>query len=119
MGWLRAGRDHWTMAAIPSFREKDAKRASRDCESPLGEQSQLNRMKETLIRLGIPGFHPKLRHAELQLEALRPPRVSRPRPTLWSSSSGTSSAGGSSAEIDQTCRFYDGWLAVVYVGVGP
>jgi hypothetical protein len=39
------------MAAIPSFREEDAKRPSRERESLVGEQSRLvNRMKATLIR---------------------------------------------------------------------
>ena len=71
---LRGERDHCKMAAIPSFREEDAKRPSRERESLVGEQSRLvNRMKATLIRLGIRGFNPKLRHAEQQLEALRTP----------------------------------------------
>jgi transposase len=74
VGWLRGKRDHCKMAAIPSFREEDAKRPSRERESLVGEQSRLvNRMKATLIRLGIRGFNPKLRHAEQQLEALRTP----------------------------------------------
>jgi len=74
VGWLRGERDHCKMAAIPSFREEDAKRPSRERESLVGEQSRLvNRMKATLIRLGIRGFNPKLRHAEQQLEALRTP----------------------------------------------
>jgi transposase len=74
VGWLRGERDHCKMAAIPSFREEDAKRPSRERESLVGEQSRLvNRMEATLIRLGIRGFNPKLRHAEQQLEALRTP----------------------------------------------
>src|ERR1022692_2356667 len=74
VGWLRGERDHCKMAAIPSFREEDTKRPSRERESLVGEQSRLvNRMKATLIRLGIRGFNPKLRHAEQQLEALRTP----------------------------------------------
>ena len=61
VGWLRGERDHCKMAAIPSLREEDAKRPSRERESLVGEQSRLvNRMKATLIRLGIRGFNPKL-----------------------------------------------------------
>src|SRR5262249_20732737 len=72
VGWLRGERDHCKTAAIPSLREEDAKRPSRERESLVGEQSRLvNRMKATLIRLGIRGFNPKLRHAEQRREALR------------------------------------------------
>jgi Phosphotransferase enzyme family len=61
--------DHCKTAAIPTLREEDAKRPSRERESLVGEQSRLvNRMKATLIRLGIRGFNPKLRHAEQRLE---------------------------------------------------
>ncbi|MFY9992150.1 MAG: IS110 family transposase [Rhodoplanes sp.] len=74
VGWLRGERDHCKTAGIPSLREEDAKRPSRERESLVGEQSRLvNRMKATLIRLGIRGFNPKLRHAEQRLEALRTP----------------------------------------------
>ena len=74
VGWLRGERDHCKTAAIPSLREEDAKRPSRERESLVGEQSRLvNRMKATLIRLGIRGFNPKLRHAEQRLETLRTP----------------------------------------------
>ena len=98
LGWLRGERDHCKMAGIPTLREEDAKRPSRECETLVGEQSRLvNRMKATLIRLGIRGFNPKLKSAEQRLEALRTPRASRSRPTLWLSSRETCSAGGSSA----------------------
>src|SRR5215813_8952044 len=74
VGWLRGERDHCKTAAIPSLREEDAKRPSRERESLVGEQSRLvNRMKATLIRLGIRGFNPKLRQAEQRLETLRTP----------------------------------------------
>jgi transposase len=39
MGCLRAERDHCKTAAIPSLREEDAKRPSRERESLVGEQS--------------------------------------------------------------------------------
>jgi transposase len=74
VGWLRGERDHCKMASIPNLREEDAKRPSRERESLVGEQSRLvNRMKATLIRLGIRGFNPKLKHAEQRLETLRTP----------------------------------------------
>jgi transposase len=74
VGWLRGERDHCKTAAIPSLQEEDAKRPSRERESLVGEQSRLvNRMKATLIRLGIRGFNPKLKHAEQRLETLRTP----------------------------------------------
>src|SRR5881396_1616706 len=57
VGWLRGERDHCKTASVPSLREEDAKRPSRERESLVGEQSRLiNRMKATLIRLGIRGF---------------------------------------------------------------
>src|SRR5579859_4740814 len=78
VGWLRGERDHCKTAAIPDLREEDAKRPSRERESLVGEQSRLvNRMKATLIRLGIRGFNPKLRHAEQRLETLRTAAVFR------------------------------------------
>src|SRR2546421_8311623 len=56
VGWLRGERDHCKTASVPSLREEDAKRPSRERESLVGEQSRLiNRMKATLIRLGIRG----------------------------------------------------------------
>jgi hypothetical protein len=59
VGWLRGERDHCKTAGIPTLREEDAKRPSRERESLVGEQSRLvNRMKATLIRLGIRGFNP-------------------------------------------------------------
>src|ERR1700676_5339958 len=74
VGWLRGERDHCKTAAIPSLCEEDAKRPSRERESLVGEQSRLvNRMKATLIRLGIRAFNPKLRYAEQRLETLRTP----------------------------------------------
>jgi transposase len=39
VGWLRGERDHCKTAAIPSLREEDAKRPSRERESLVGEQS--------------------------------------------------------------------------------
>jgi transposase len=62
------------MVAIPTFQEEDAKRPSRERECLVGEQSRLiNRMKSTLVRLGIRDFNPKLKSALQRLEELRTP----------------------------------------------
>ena len=61
LGWLRGERNHCKMVAIPTISDEDAKRPHRERESLIGEQSRIvNRMKATLIRLGIRGFNPKL-----------------------------------------------------------
>jgi transposase len=74
LGWLRGERDHCTMAAIPTLEEEDAKRPNREHESLVGERTRIvNRIKGTLVRLGIRGFKPTLRKAADQLETLRTP----------------------------------------------
>ena len=74
LGWLRGERDHCKMVAIPTLQDEDAKRPNREHESLVGEQSRIiNRMKATLIRLGIRGFNPKLKKAAERLEGLRTP----------------------------------------------
>src|SRR5262249_43285820 len=62
LGWLRGERNHCKVVAIPTLKDEDAKRPSRERESLVGEQSRIvNRMKAALIRLGIRGFNPKLK----------------------------------------------------------
>src|SRR5256885_16219659 len=74
LGWLRGERDHCKMVAIPTLKDEDAKRPSRERESLVGEQSRIvNRMKAALIRLGIRGFNPKLKRAAGRLDSLRTP----------------------------------------------
>ena len=74
LGWLRGERDHCKMVAIPTTKDEDAKRPNRERESLVGEQTRIvNRMKATLIRLGIRGFNPKLKKAVERLEGLRTP----------------------------------------------
>src|SRR3974390_277629 len=64
LGWLRGERDHCKMVTIPTIEDEDAKRPHRERESLVGEQSRIvNRMKATLVRLGIRGFNPKLKRA--------------------------------------------------------
>lgn len=74
LGWLRGEAKHCSMAAIPTLAEEDAKRPSRERESLVGERTRIvNRMKSTLIRLGIRGFKPTLRKAAAKLEGLCTP----------------------------------------------
>src|SRR5712675_2100528 len=74
LGWLRGERDHCKMVAVPTSKDEDAKRPNRERESLVGEQTRIiNRMKATLIRLGIRGFNPKLKKAAERLEDLRTP----------------------------------------------
>src|SRR6476619_5587372 len=74
LGWLRGERDHCKMVAIPTIKDEDAKRPNRERESLVGEQNRIiNRMKATLIRLGIRGFNPKLKKAVERLDGLRTP----------------------------------------------
>src|SRR5262249_27955996 len=74
LGWLRGERNHCKVVAIPTLKDEDAKRPSRERESLVGEQSRIvNRMKAALIRLGIRGFNPKLKRAVGRLDSLRTP----------------------------------------------
>jgi transposase len=74
LGWLRGERDHCKMVAIPTTKDEDAKPPNREHESLVGEQSRIvNRMKASLIRLGIRGFNPKLKKAAERLDGLRTP----------------------------------------------
>jgi transposase len=74
LGWLRGERDHCKMVAVPTSDEEDAKRPSRERECLVAEQSRLvNRMKSTLVRLGIRGFNPKLKCALEHLKKLKTP----------------------------------------------
>src|SRR3989475_13161219 len=64
LGLLRGERDHCKMGGMPTTKDEDAKRPNRERESLVGEQNRIvNRMKATLIRLGIRGFNPKLKKA--------------------------------------------------------
>jgi transposase len=74
LGWLRGERDHCKMVAIPTIKDEDGKRPNRERESLVGEQSRIiNRMRATLVRLGIRGFNPKLKKAAECLARLRTP----------------------------------------------
>jgi transposase len=62
------------MVAIPTINDEDAKRPNRERESLVAEQNRIiNRMKATLVRLGIRGFNPKLKKAAERLDDLRTP----------------------------------------------
>lgn len=74
VGWLRGEAEHCRMVATPSSAQEDARRAHRERESLVGERTRVvNRMKATLVRLGIRGFKPELRKAPKRLEGLRTP----------------------------------------------
>ena len=82
LGWLRGERDHCKMVAIPTIKDEDGKRPNRERENLVGEQSRItNRIKATLVRLGIRGFNPKLKKLPNDLKACARPRASRSRPT--------------------------------------
>jgi len=74
LGWLRGERKHCSMAAIPTLEEEDAKRPNREREHLVGMRTRIiNRMKSTLIRLGLRSFNPKLRKAPERVATLRTP----------------------------------------------
>jgi len=71
LGWLRGEVKHCSMAAIPTLAEEDARRSNREHEMLVGERSRIiNRMKATMIRLGIRDFNVKLRKAAEKLSGL-------------------------------------------------
>jgi len=74
LGWLRGEARHCRMAAIPTLAQEDAKRPSREHQSLVTERTRLvNRMKATLVWLGLPRVNIKLRKAAEHLAALRTP----------------------------------------------
>ena len=74
LGWLRGEPKHCSMVAIPTLAEEDARRPNREHEHLVGERTSIvNRLKATLVRLGIPGFNIKLRKAAETLKKLRTP----------------------------------------------
>src|SRR6185312_5927222 len=74
LGWLRGEPDHCSMVPIPTLDEEDAKRPSRERETLVSARTRLvNRIKGTLVRLGIRGFHPTLRTPPERLEVVRTP----------------------------------------------
>jgi transposase len=77
LGWLRGEPGHCGMVAIPTIDEEDAKRPCRERENLVGERTRvINRLKSTLVRLGIRGFKPQLRKAPQLLASLRTPEDS-------------------------------------------
>jgi transposase len=84
LGWLRGEVKHCSMVAIPTLAEEDARRPNREHEMLVKERSRIiNRMKATMIRLGIRTFNIKLRKAADKLAGLRTPEgVPLPANTL-------------------------------------
>ena len=74
LGWLRGEARHCRMVQIPTLEEEDAKRPSREHDSLVRERTSLiNRMKSTLVWLGITNFNIKLVKAGQKLSGLRTP----------------------------------------------
>jgi transposase len=74
LGWLRGEPKHCQMAAIPTLAEEDARRPHRERDCLVRERTRIvNRMKSTLVRLGIRGVNPKLRKAAERLDGLVTP----------------------------------------------
>jgi len=74
LGWLRGERGHCKMVAVPTLAEEDAKRPSRERAALVSEATRIiTRIKATFVRLGIRGFHPKLKSAAERLSTLRTP----------------------------------------------
>jgi transposase len=74
LGWLRGEPKHCQMAAIPTLAEEDARRPNRERDCLVRERTRIvNRMKSTLVRLGIRGVNPKLRKAAERLNGLVTP----------------------------------------------
>jgi len=74
LGWLRGEAKHCQMAAIPTLAEEDGRRPNRERDCLVRERTRIvNRMKGTLVRLGVTGFNPKLRKAAERLDGLVTP----------------------------------------------
>src|SRR2546427_3844034 len=74
LGWLRGERGHCSMARVPTIAEEDAKRPNRERDCLVGERTRIvNRIKSTLIRLGIRNFKPTLRKAAERLATVHTP----------------------------------------------
>ncbi|MBV9635199.1 MAG: IS110 family transposase [Methylobacteriaceae bacterium] len=77
LGWLRGEAKHCQMVAVPTLEEEDARRPGRERDNLVGEATRIvNRIKSTLVRLGIGGFNAKRRDAAARLAALRLPEGS-------------------------------------------
>jgi len=74
LGWLRGERGHCSMARVPTLAEEDAKRPNRERDCLVGERTRIvNRIKSTLVRLGIRNFKPTLRKAAERLATVHTP----------------------------------------------
>lgn len=74
LGWLRGEPRHCRMVQIQILEQEDAKRPAREHDSLVRERTSLiNRMKSTLVWLGITDFNIKLVKAGQKLAGLRTP----------------------------------------------
>ena len=68
------GTGHCHMARVPTIAEEDAKRPNRERDCLVGERTRIvNRIKSTLVRLGIRNFKPTLRKAAERLATVHTP----------------------------------------------
>jgi len=74
LGWLRGEPRHCRMAQIPTLEQEDAKRPTREHKSLVSDRTSLvNKMKSTLVCLGITNFSITGYKAGQKLAALRTP----------------------------------------------
>ena len=78
------------MARVPTIAEEDAKRPNRERDCLVGERTRIvNRIKSTLVRLGIRNFKPTLRKAAERLATMHTPEGMLLPPNTWPSCSVT------------------------------
>ena len=73
-GWLRSEEGHCRMVAVPTVRQEDARRVTRERKGLVREQTKLiNRLKAMFACLGIRDFKPHLKKAPGRLDGLLTP----------------------------------------------
>ena len=73
-GWLRREEGHCRMVAVPTARQEDARRVTRERKGLVREQTKLiNRLKAMFACLGIRNFKPHLKKAPERLDGLLTP----------------------------------------------
>ena len=74
LGWLRREEGHCRMVAVPTARQEDARRVTRERKGLVREQTKLiNRLKAMFACLGIRDFKPHLKKAPERLDGLLTP----------------------------------------------
>jgi transposase len=103
LGWLRGEPKHCQMAAIPTLAEEDARRPNRERDCLVRERTRIvNRMKGTLVRLGVSGFNPKRRKAAERLDDLVTPQGRGAAAEHAGRIAARSGAAGAAPQTDRT-----------------